>query len=261
MSDAGPAPISATFLPFLSAGACRQQVLDLAAVVRGDALQAADRDRLAVDAAAPAGRLTRPVAGPAEDAREHVRLAIHHVGVGEPPLRDQPDVLGNVGMGGTRPLAVDDAMVVVRIPDVGWLHAGRDYTVNDGKSLNSGGLSLSRGRGSRSAGRGTEVRRPQSDKIVSRATAWLQTICQQSCRGPTREGGHPHRPRLRRRWQQPGCWSITTGYSANPRLEPCRASERWQRVGVGPHAVRGGGAPRNNQRMLTDLDPDAQTAL
>ena len=103
------------------------------AVVGGDALQPADRDRLAVDAAAPAGRLARAVAGAAEDAGEHVRLAVQHVGVGEAPLRDQPDVFGNVGVRGARPLAVDDAVVVVRMPDVGWLHAGRDYTVNGAK--------------------------------------------------------------------------------------------------------------------------------
>ena len=91
-------------------------------MVRRHALQPADRHRLAVDALAPAGRLARPVAGAAEDAGEHVRLAVHHVGVGEPPLRDQPDVFRNVGVGRAGPLAVDDAVEVVGIANVGGAH-------------------------------------------------------------------------------------------------------------------------------------------
>ena len=122
VSDAGPAPISAIFLPFFSRGAVRQQVLDLAAMVRGDALQPADRHRLAVDAAAAARRLARPVARAAEDARKDVRLAVEHVGVGEAALRDQADVFGNVGVRRTGPLTVDDPMVIVGLRDVGWVH-------------------------------------------------------------------------------------------------------------------------------------------
>ena len=102
----------------------RQQVLHLAAVVGSDALQPADRHRLSVDARAPARRLARPIARAAEDAREHVRLAIEEVGVGETPLRDQPDVFGNVGVRRARPLAVHDPVVVVRGPDVCGLHLG-----------------------------------------------------------------------------------------------------------------------------------------
>ena len=113
---------SATRLPFFSIGRRRQQVLDVAAMVGGDALQPADRDRLAVDAPAPARRLARPVARAPEDAREHVRLAVEHVGVGEPALRDQPDVFRDVGVRRTGPLAVDDPVVVVRVANVGWTH-------------------------------------------------------------------------------------------------------------------------------------------
>ena len=97
-------------------------MLDLAAMVGGDALQAADRDRLAVHASAAARRLARPIAGAAQDAREHVRLAVEQVGVGEAALRDQADVFGDVGMRRTRPLAVDDPVVVVGSPDVRWVH-------------------------------------------------------------------------------------------------------------------------------------------
>ena len=70
VSDAGPAPMSATRLPFLTVGRLRQPVGDVVAEVGGDALEPADRDRLAVDAAAAARRLARSVAGAAEDARE-----------------------------------------------------------------------------------------------------------------------------------------------------------------------------------------------
>ena len=48
---------------FLCAGFCGSERADVAAMVRRDALQAADGDRLAVEASAPAGRLARPVAG------------------------------------------------------------------------------------------------------------------------------------------------------------------------------------------------------
>ena len=57
-----------------------------------DALQPADRHRLVLDPAAPAGRLAGPVADAPEDAREDVGLAVQHVGVGVTALRDQPDV-------------------------------------------------------------------------------------------------------------------------------------------------------------------------
>ena len=98
-------------------------------VVGGDALEAADRDRLllaldqvlVLDAAAPAGRLTGSVAGAAQDPREDVGLPVDHVGVGVPPVGDQADVLGDRGMGGAGPLAVDDLVEVVGILDVGRL--------------------------------------------------------------------------------------------------------------------------------------------
>ena len=103
----------------------RQQMLHLAAVVGGDALQAADRDRLAVHAAAAARRLAGAIAGAPENAGEHVRLAIEHVRVGEPPLRDQPDVFRDVRVRRTRPLAVDDLVVVVGVFHLGTVHNPR----------------------------------------------------------------------------------------------------------------------------------------
>ena len=62
--------MSATFFPFFAAGICRQPIGDVVLVIGGDALQAADRDGLAVDAAAAARRLARAIAGAAENARE-----------------------------------------------------------------------------------------------------------------------------------------------------------------------------------------------
>ena len=91
-------------------------------VIGGDALQAADRHRLVLDAHAPARRLARAVAGAAEDSRKHVRFPIDHVGVGITPLRDQPNVFGDRGVGRTGPLAIDDLVEVVRRSNVGSFH-------------------------------------------------------------------------------------------------------------------------------------------
>src|SRR5581483_4265769 len=83
----------------------RQPRADVFLVVGGDALQAADRNRVLLDAAAPAGRLARPVAGAAENSRKHVRLPVDHVGVAVAAGGDQTDVFGNGRVGGTGPLA------------------------------------------------------------------------------------------------------------------------------------------------------------
>ena len=52
-------------------------------------------------------------------AGEHVRFAIEHVGVGKTALRDQANVFGNIGVRRTRPLAIDDFMVISWIVRVG----------------------------------------------------------------------------------------------------------------------------------------------
>src|SRR5436309_5525070 len=92
--------------------------MDVVAQIGGDALQSADRDRLAVNASAAACRLARPVARAAENPRKDIRLPIEQIRFGVPPLGDEPDVLRNVRVRRTRPLAVDDSMVVLRIADV-----------------------------------------------------------------------------------------------------------------------------------------------
>ena len=122
MSDAGPAPMQAMRLPFFCFGAFGSRSVHVVAMIGGDALQAADRDRLCFDAAAAARRLARPVADAAENAGKDVRLTVDQVGVRELTLRDEPDVFGNVGVGRTGPLAIDDAVKVVRISGIGRFH-------------------------------------------------------------------------------------------------------------------------------------------
>ena len=105
----------------------RQVLGDVVLVVGGDALQAADRDRLGLlglrflDPAAPAGGLAGPVAGAPEDAREDVGFPVHHVGVGVATGGDQADVFGDGSVGGTGPLAVDYLVKVVGMTDIGSL--------------------------------------------------------------------------------------------------------------------------------------------
>lgn len=85
-------------------------------------LQAADGHRLAVHTRPTTSGLARSIAGSPENAGEHVRFAIDHVGVGISLLRDQTDVFRHVGVRRARPLAVDDSVVVVRVSDVSTLH-------------------------------------------------------------------------------------------------------------------------------------------
>src|SRR4029077_15320381 len=85
-------------LAVLQARDLRQPSAPILALIRGYPLQAADRHRLLLDAPAAAGGLAGPVADPPEDPRKHVGVPVHHVGVGETPLGDQSDVLGNIGV-------------------------------------------------------------------------------------------------------------------------------------------------------------------
>src|SRR5690606_8427374 len=86
-----------------------------AALVRRDPLESADGDGLFLHPPASAGRLARPVTDAAEDAREHVRLPVEHVGIVEPPLGDQPNITGHVGVRGASPLTIDDTVVVLGV--------------------------------------------------------------------------------------------------------------------------------------------------
>jgi hypothetical protein len=95
---------------------------NVVAMIGGDAFQTTDRDWFLFDAAASASGLARTIADPAENAGEYVGLTVDQVGRRELSLRNQSDVFGNVSMGRAGPLAIDDAMIIVRIRSIGWLH-------------------------------------------------------------------------------------------------------------------------------------------
>ena len=97
----------------------RQQIGDFSSMIRRDALQTANRHRLAVQAPAAASGLARPVASAPQNRREDVRLPVQHIGLCVTAQCDQPDIFRHIGVRRTGPLAIDDFMKVVRISDVG----------------------------------------------------------------------------------------------------------------------------------------------
>ena len=116
-------------LAVLRRGRLREAVADVFLVIGGDALQPADRHRLGpdprgvaalFDAAAPARGLARPVTGAAENPGENVGLPVDEVGVAVASCGDQPDVFGNCGVGGARPLTIDDFVEIVGVRDIRW---------------------------------------------------------------------------------------------------------------------------------------------
>ncbi len=109
-------------LAVLFLGGLRQAVADVILEVGGDALEPADRDRLFLDAAAPAGGLARPVAGASEDARKHIRFPIDHVGVAVAARRDQSDIFGDRRVRRTGPLTIHDFVEIVRYGNIGGFH-------------------------------------------------------------------------------------------------------------------------------------------
>ncbi len=99
----------------------REPLADVVLVVGADALQPADRDGLRLlgialfHATASARGLAGPIARAAENAGEDVRFPVDHVGIAVAACRDQPDVFGDGGMGGARPLAIDNFMKIVGV--------------------------------------------------------------------------------------------------------------------------------------------------
>src|SRR4051794_29108795 len=91
-------------------------------MVGRNSLEAADSNRRPIDPLAPAGRLTWAVAGASEDRGKDIGFAIHHVGVGEPALCDQPNIFRDVGVRGARPLAINYLVKVTRVLCIGWSH-------------------------------------------------------------------------------------------------------------------------------------------
>src|SRR4029079_12864226 len=91
---------------------------DIVLIVRGNALQSADRHRLFLDAAAAAGRLAGPIAGAAEDPWKHIRYPVDHICVGITPSRDETDIFRNRRMCRTGPLTIDNFVEVIRGRDI-----------------------------------------------------------------------------------------------------------------------------------------------
>ena len=100
-----------------------QAIADVVLVVGGDALQAADRHRLLLDAYAPAGRLARAVAGAPENSGKHVGLPVDHVGVAVATGRDQPDVFRYRSVRRASPLTIHDLVEVIGRRNVGIFHS------------------------------------------------------------------------------------------------------------------------------------------
>src|SRR6185312_205244 len=90
-----------------------QAMPDVVLEVGGDALEAADRDRIVLDPDAAAGRLAGAVAGAPQDPGEHVGLPIDHVGIAIAAFGDQADVFRDGGMCRAGPLAIDYLVEVV----------------------------------------------------------------------------------------------------------------------------------------------------
>ncbi len=110
------------FLAVLELGNLRQAARDVFTIVRGHPFEAADGDWLFFHPAATARRLAGTVADAPENSRKDVRMAVHHVGIGEAPLRNKSNVFGNVGMCWASPLAIHDLVKVVGLRSVRWLH-------------------------------------------------------------------------------------------------------------------------------------------
>src|SRR5690606_6456564 len=83
---------------------------------------AANRDGLRLDAPAPTCRFARTVANATQDAGKDVRLAIDEIRLAKFTQGNQPNVFGNVGVCGTRPLTIDDTMKIIRILRIGRFH-------------------------------------------------------------------------------------------------------------------------------------------
>src|SRR5207247_10202315 len=71
-----------------------------------------------LDPAAAAGGLARAIAGAAENAGKDIGFPVDEVRIAVAPGGDQADVFGNRGMGGARPLAIDDLVEIVGIGDI-----------------------------------------------------------------------------------------------------------------------------------------------
>jgi hypothetical protein len=86
---------------------------DVIAVVRCNALQPTNGYRLLFDTATTTRRLTRTITYTSENAWKYIGFTILHVCGGEIALSNHADIGGNISVGGTAPLAIDDLVEVL----------------------------------------------------------------------------------------------------------------------------------------------------
>src|SRR5947208_7893167 len=113
----------------------RHAVPDVVLEVGRDALEAADRNRGFLDAAAAACRLAWTIARASQDSGKHVRSPIDHVGVAITPLGNQTDVFGNWRVCGASPLAIDYFVKVVWRRDISRFHSCLVRVSNENAAL------------------------------------------------------------------------------------------------------------------------------
>src|SRR5262249_49769168 len=101
----------------------RQAMLDVVLEIGGNAFEAADRDRIFLDAASAAGGLAGTIAGAPQGSRKYVRLPIDHVGIAVAAFGDQADVFRNWRMRRTCPLAIDHFVKVVGGRNISRFHS------------------------------------------------------------------------------------------------------------------------------------------
>ena len=103
-------------------GGFRQAIPDVAFPVGGDAFEAADGDRLLLQAATPASGLARPVAGSSQNSWKDVRFPVDEIGAVMVAIRDAANVFGDRRMRRAGPLTVNHFVEVIGMRKVGRLH-------------------------------------------------------------------------------------------------------------------------------------------
>jgi len=77
-----------------------------------------------LDTAAAAGGFAGAIAGAAENAGEHIRFPVDHVGIVVTACRDQADVFGDGSVGRAGPLTIDNFMEVIGVRNISRLQKG-----------------------------------------------------------------------------------------------------------------------------------------
>ena len=117
-----PAANQGDFLAVLALRDFGQAIDDRIFVVCGDPLESANGHRLFFNSAATAGGFAGAIAGASENAREHIGLPVDHVSVVVTLLGNQSNIFRDRCMRGTRVLAIDDLVEILRVTDISWFH-------------------------------------------------------------------------------------------------------------------------------------------